>query len=95
MIALVGLGAVAVTLLLILVRAALGPTSFDRILAVNAFGTGTVLLISLMTFVLNRTDFIDLALVYALINFIGTIAILRFHKLGSFADDGGKGDAAP
>ena len=82
-----GILGVAVVLLLTLIRAALGPTHFDRILAVNSFGTGTVLLIALLAFFLERPSFIDLALVYALINFVGVIAVLRFWKFGSFADE--------
>lgn len=67
---------------LVLVRALLGPTVYDRILAVNMFGTKTVLLISLMAFISGRLDVLDIALAYALINFIGTIAVLRFFEYG-------------
>ena len=67
---------------LVLVRALLGPTVYDRILAVNVFGTKTVLLISLMAFISGRHDVLDIALAYALINFIGTIAVLRFFEYG-------------
>jgi multicomponent Na+:H+ antiporter subunit F len=59
---------------------------FDRILALNMFGTKTVLLISVVGFLTDRADFLDLALVYALINFIGVIAVLRFSQIGHFAD---------
>lgn len=83
----IAIGAVLVAMALVLVRAALGPTPFDRILAGNAFGTKIVLLIALLTFALGREELIDLALVYALMNFIGVIAVLRFWKLRSFADD--------
>lgn len=72
--------AVLVTMVLVLVRALKGPTVFDRILAVNAFGTLTVLLISVVGFLQGRPEFLDLALVYALINFIGTIAVTKFIK---------------
>jgi len=78
---------VLVTMALIFVRAALGPTVFDRILAVNAFGTQTVLLIAVSGFLMGRPDFVDLALVYALINFIGTIAVLKFVRYGNLAAD--------
>ena len=86
MIYVVGLVAVMVTMALALTRAALGPTVFDRILALNMFGTKTVLLIALISFFTGRPDFLDLALVYALINFIGVIAILRATRWGSFSD---------
>ncbi|MEZ6195217.1 MAG: monovalent cation/H+ antiporter complex subunit F [Planctomycetota bacterium] len=75
----------ALGMALALVRAARRPTVFDRILAVNAFGTLTVLLITVMSEAMGRIDFLDLALVYALMNFIGVIAILRFAKYGFFA----------
>ena len=74
--------AVLVTMGLALARAALGPTLFDRILALNMFGTKTVLLIAVIGFLTRRPDFLDLALVYALMNFIGVIAVLRFMKFG-------------
>ena len=57
-----------------------GPTLYDRILAVNAFGTMTVLMIAVLGFLMERPDFLDIALVYALINFIGTIAVLKFFE---------------
>jgi multicomponent Na+:H+ antiporter subunit F len=58
---------------IVLVRALLGPTVYDRVMAVNIFGTKTVLLIAVLGFLTDRPEFLDLALVYALINFIGTI----------------------
>ena len=57
-----------------------GPTLYDRILAVNSFGTNTVLMIAVLGFLMERPDFLDIALVYALINFIGTIAVLKFFE---------------
>ena len=78
--------AILVTMGLALVRAAKGPTVFDRILALNMFGTKTVLLIAVIGFATRRPDFLDLGLVYALLNFIGVIAVLRFMKVGHFAD---------
>ena len=65
---------------LALIRAFKGPTLYDRILAVNTFGTKTVLLIATIDFLRGRPDFLDLAIVYALINFISVIAILRFFE---------------
>lgn len=69
-------------MLLTLVRALLGSTVYDRILAVNVFGTITVLFLAVHGFFRGRPDFLDLALVYALINFIGTVAILKFFEYG-------------
>ncbi|MGC6535327.1 MAG: monovalent cation/H+ antiporter complex subunit F [Parvibaculales bacterium] len=71
---------------LAIARAALGPTSFDRVLAVNTVGTLAVLAISVYGFFDGRPEFLDIALLYALINFIGTIAILRFFRFGTLGD---------
>jgi len=70
--------AILVAIFLFLLRALFGPTTYDRILAVNAIGTKTVILVSLMGFIGGRPDFLDIALLYALMNFIATIAILKF-----------------
>ena len=78
--------ALLVAMGLTVVRAIFGPTLIDRILAANSFGTKTVLLLSLLGFIVGRPDFLDLALVYALINFIGVIAALKFIKFGHFSD---------
>lgn len=76
---------VLATMLLALIRALKGPTVYDRVLAVNMFGTKTVLLIAVIGFLTGRPDFLDLSLVYVLINFIGTIAILKFVEFGSLS----------
>lgn len=73
---------ILISMALALVRALLGPTVYDRVLAVNTFGTKTVLLIAALGFLSERPEFLDLALVYALINFIGTIAVLKFFEFG-------------
>ena len=78
-------GAILVTMALILVRALLGPTVYDRVLAANAFGTNTVLIIAIIAFVSGRPEFIDLALAYAMISFIGAVAVLKFFEFGNFA----------
>ena len=69
---------VIITMLLALVRAFRGPTTFDRILAANTMGTATILVIALSGFVTGRPDWLDLAMLYALVNFGGTIAVLKF-----------------
>jgi multicomponent Na+:H+ antiporter subunit F len=81
-------GAILVTMVLALIRAMLGPTVFDRVLALNMFGTKTVLLICVIGFLTGRTDFLDLALLYSLMNFIGMVALLRFSEYGSFREEG-------
>lgn len=78
---------IIVTLTLAFIRASLGPTVFDRVLALNMFGTKTVLLICVVGFMTKRTDFLDLALLYSLMNFIGMVALLRFTEYGSFSGD--------
>ena len=72
--------ATLVTMGLALIRAVLGPSVYDRVLAVNMFGTKTVLLLSVIAFLYGRPDFLDLALAYALINFIGILAVLEFFR---------------
>jgi len=76
--------AILVTMGLALARAFLGPTIYDRILAVNVFGTKTVLLIAVTGFITGRPEFIDIAIVYALINYIGIVAVLQLIEYGSF-----------
>lgn len=71
-------------LVLLLTRALIGPTLYDRVLAVNSFGTKTVVVLGLLGFVMGRPDFLDIALTYALINFVSTIAILKFFRYRSF-----------
>ena len=74
--------ATILTMGLALIRAIKGPSVYDRVLAVNMFGTKTVLFIAVLGFLSGRPEFLDLALVYVLINFIGTIAILKFVRFG-------------
>jgi multicomponent Na+:H+ antiporter subunit F len=82
---------VLATMALSLLRAVRGPTVYDRIVAVNLFGTMTVLLLVLIGFLTDRPEFEDIALLYVLINFAGTIAVMKFVKYSSLAGprDGG------
>ncbi len=80
--------ALLVAMALALARALLGPTVYDRVLAVNSFGTKTVLLIAVFGFLTGRPDFLDISLIYALINFIATIAVLKFLKFGDLGTPG-------
>ena len=70
--------AVLSAMVLVLYRAIKGPTVYDRILAANSFGSLTVVLIAVYGFLSGRPDFLDLALVYALINFIATVAVSKY-----------------
>ena len=69
-----------------LVRVALGPTAFDRVLAVNSIGTLIILGIALHGFLMGRPEFIDISVLYAILNFIGTFAILKLFSTGSLGD---------
>lgn len=72
-----------IAMVLMIVRAALGPSHYDRILAVNSFGTKTILLIAVIGFVFGRPAFLDIAIAYALINFVATIALMKFFRYRS------------
>lgn len=78
--------AVFIAMVLVLIRLFVGPTLYDRVLAVNSFGTHTVLMIGILGFLTGRPDFLDIALLYALINFVGTIAILKFFRYRAIGD---------
>ncbi len=72
--------ALLVAMVMALARAFLGPSLFDRVLAINSFGTKILLLIGVLGFLTERPEFMDIALLYALVNFIGTIAVLKFFR---------------
>ncbi|MGV6801213.1 MAG: monovalent cation/H+ antiporter complex subunit F [bacterium] len=77
--------ALLVAMAMTLLRAILGPSLYDRVLAGNSFGTKIVLLLGVMGYLTGRPDFLDIALLYALINFAGTIAILKFFRYRDFS----------
>ena len=74
------------TMVMLLIRLFRGPTIYDRVLAGNTFGTMTVLFIGVLGFLSDRPDFLDIALLYALINFVGTIAILKYFRYRAIGD---------
>ena len=82
------IAAIIVTMILALVRTVKGPTVYDRILAVNMAGTKTVLLIAVLGFATGRPDFLDLALIYVFLNFVGMFAILKFVEYDNLATTG-------
>jgi multicomponent Na+:H+ antiporter subunit F len=84
--------ALLVTLLLVLIRAAKGPTVFDRAQAANSVGTVAMLLLAVIGFLTGRPEFLDLAITYGLLNVIGTIAVLKYVRRG---DLGAPGVAPP
>ncbi len=84
--------AVVTTLLVVamamtLARVVRGPTPYDRILAVNVHGTMTVMLIAVTGYLTDRPDFLDLSIAYALINFVGTLAALKYFRFGHLGDE--------
>ena len=80
--------AVLITIFLALARALMGPSVYDRIAAMNVLGTKTILLIAAIAFLSDRHDLLDIALVYAIINFIGVVAVLKLIEQGNFYTDG-------
>ena len=76
--------ALIIAIALMLVRALSGPTLYDRVLAVNSLGTKIILLLGVIGFLTGRPDFLDISILYALINFVATIAILKFFRYRSF-----------
>ena len=82
-----------VALALALVRAVLGPTVFDRVLAGNTIGTLAMMLMAVLGFLTGRPEFLDLALVYGLLNVLGTVAVLKYFRQGDLGDAGDKAAA--
>lgn len=79
--------AVLFAMTLVLVRAVKGPTVFDRVLAGNAIGTLSILLLAAVGFLTGRPDWLDIALIYGLLNLISTFAVLKFFRHGEIAYD--------
>ncbi len=80
--------AVLADLILTVARALKGPTVFDRLLAANFIGTGAIMLLALFGFMTGRPEFLDIGLLYALLNVIGTLAVLKFFRYGSLGHGG-------
>ncbi len=83
--------ALLVSLGLALTRAVAGPTVFDRALAGNAIGTLALLTLAVIGFLTGRPEFLDLAILYGLLNIVGTIAVLKFFRHGDLGDPGEEG----
>lgn len=79
----VAIVAVLVSIALAVARALLGPTVFDRVLAANSTGTLAVLALALIGFVTGRPEFLDIAILYTLLNLVSTIAVLRYFHPGN------------
>ncbi len=84
--------AVLIGLALAVARALIGPTPFDRLLAANAIGTLAVMLLALFGFLTGRPQFLDVGITYALLNVIGTLAVLKFFRYGQLGYDHSRDD---
>jgi multicomponent Na+:H+ antiporter subunit F len=71
------MAALLVTMVLALIRTFLGPGRYNRILAINMFGTKIVLFVAVAGFLFGRPEFLDIGILYALVNFIAIVAVLR------------------
>jgi multicomponent Na+:H+ antiporter subunit F len=83
-----GLLAVLVALALAVARALRGPTTFDRLVAANSVGNGAILMLALFGFLTERPEFLDIGLCYALLNIVGTFAVLKFFRYGALGHEG-------
>ena len=84
--------AVLLAMALAVARAVMGPTAFDRLLAANSIGTFAIMLLALFGFLTGRPEFLDLGITYALLNMIGTLAVLKFFRYGWLGYDHREGD---
>lgn len=75
---LAAVGAIVLISVVIVYRIVAGPTMQDRVIAVNVIGTNTVVIIALLAAVTGNAGVLDIALVYALLNFLMSIAISKF-----------------
>ncbi len=80
--------AVLVFLVVAVLRALAGPTVFDRVLAANSIGTAAIMLLAVFGFLTGRPEFLDIGITYALLNMIGTLAVLKFFRYGDLSHGG-------
>lgn len=69
--------ALAVSIFICFTRAVKGPAFADRLIAINVIGTKTIVLISVVSYIIKESYFIDIVLVYALISFLGSTVISK------------------
>ena len=69
--------ALAFSIFVCFARAVKGPSFADRLIAINVIGTKTIVLISIVSYIIKETYFIDIVLVYALISFLGSTVISK------------------
>ncbi|MFW5901111.1 MAG: monovalent cation/H+ antiporter complex subunit F [bacterium] len=82
MVELIFTGIIVIGIILCIIRMAKGPTAADRAIAMDTATTVTVALLVLLGFVFDRYVYLDVALVYSIISFVGLIAIARFLEKG-------------
>ncbi|RLI83832.1 cation:proton antiporter [Archaeoglobales archaeon] len=75
-----------ITTSIVLYRVIKGPSLFDRIVGINAIGTKTILMIVVISYVFERPSFLDIALLYAILNFIGSIVISIYIERGGVTE---------
>lgn len=80
--------AILVALSLAVIRALLGPTVFDRALALNSIGTSAILLLAVFGFLTGRPEFMDIGILYALLNMVGMYAVLKYFRYGDLSHTG-------
>ena len=86
------MAALLATMVLALTRAFLGPGLYNRILAVNMFGTKTVLFVAVAGFLFGRPEFFDIGILYALVNFVAIVAVLRLSHYQELVSGGMEGE---
>ena len=77
--------ALGVSILIALIRVILGPTAFDRVLAVNSIGTIVIIGVVVHGFIMGRPEFVDIAILYSILNFIGTFSVLKLFSTGKLS----------
>jgi multicomponent Na+:H+ antiporter subunit F len=80
--------AILAAMTLAIIRALVGPTVFDRVLAANAIGTSAIMLLAVVGFLTGRPEWLDIGITYGLLNLIGTFAVLKFFRHGNLAHSG-------
>lgn len=88
-----GVAGLVVAMTLMIWRAIVGPSQYDRMLAANSFGAKIVLLIAIIGYLFGRPTFLDIAIVYALINFVTTIALMKIFRYRTLAHPLGQSPA--
>lgn len=80
--------AILAAMTLAIIRALIGPTVFDRVLAANSIGTSAIMLLAVVGFINGRPEWLDIGITYGLLNLIGTLAVLKFFRHGNLAHSG-------